>query len=153
MNEALQQGGCRCGDVRFAALGAPLLTFACHCTGCQRMTASAFSLNSVYSAERFELVEGHTVLGGLRGATKHHFCASCMSWLFTVPDGMEGYVVVRSTLLVRAGEHRPFADMWRSEGLEWAESGAGRRFDTVPGENEFPQLVASYASWDGRVTT
>ena len=36
----LQEGGCRCGQVRFRIDGGPLITMACHCTGCQRMTAS-----------------------------------------------------------------------------------------------------------------
>jgi hypothetical protein len=115
------------------------------------MTASAFSLNSLYSADQFELLEGETVLGGLKGPAKQHFCASCSSWLFTVPEGMDAYVVVRSTLLDDCERHRPFVDMWRGEGLDWVGSGAERRFDTVPGQDEFPLLVADYAAWDGRV--
>ena len=145
-------GACRCGGVRFAARGAPLMTFACHCSGCRRMTASAFSLNSLYPAERFEMTEGETVLGGMKAGTRHHFCASCMSWLYTVPEGGEAFVVVRSALLEDGSRHRPFADMWRREGLDWVESGAARRFDMVPGDEEFPQLLADYAGWDGRVT-
>ena len=148
-----QQGGCRCGDVRFAVQGAPLLTFACHCTGCRLMTASAFSLSSLYPAEAFELVEGETVPGGLRGETRHHCCPSCMSWLFTVPPGMDAYVNIRPALLDEAEAHRPFMDVWLSEGLGWAKSGAPRAYQTVPGEDEFPELMAAYAAWDGRVRT
>jgi hypothetical protein len=33
-----KHGGRRCGQVRFTVFGRPLLTMACHCTGCQRMT-------------------------------------------------------------------------------------------------------------------
>jgi hypothetical protein len=36
------QGGCRCNQVRFDISRPPLLTMACHCTGCQRMSASAY---------------------------------------------------------------------------------------------------------------
>ena len=41
-------GSCRCGKVGISVTGAPMLTMACHCSGCQRMTASAFSLSSLY---------------------------------------------------------------------------------------------------------
>jgi hypothetical protein len=146
-----QQGACRCGATRFAVSGAPLLTFACHCTGCRRMTAAPFSLSSLYPAERFDLVEGETVPGGLKGETRHNFCPSCMSWLFTVPAGMDAYVNIRSAMLDEAAAHRPFLDMWRSEGLAWADSGAERGYDTVPNEDEFSDLMAAYSAWDGRV--
>ena len=42
------EGGCRCGRVRLRVEAPPLITMACHCTGCQRMSASAFSLTVQY---------------------------------------------------------------------------------------------------------
>jgi hypothetical protein len=152
VSEEAHQGGCRCGGVRFAVHGAPILTFACHCTGCQRMTGSAYSLSSLYPAERFEVLEGDTVLGGLKGPSKQHFCPSCMSWLFTVPEGFDAFVNIRSPMLDDVAGHRPFVDMWRSEGPEWGESGAERRFDKIPEEHEFAELTAAYGEWSGRVT-
>jgi hypothetical protein len=146
----VSEGACRCGAVQFRAEGSPLITMACHCTGCQRMTGGDYSLSSLYPAERFDS-GGETVLGGIKGATKHHFCTSCMSWLFTVPEGFEGFVNVRSSMFDDAREHRPFVDMWLSEALPGAESGAPRRFDTVPQEEEFGELMRAYADWDGRV--
>jgi hypothetical protein len=41
-----KEGGCRCGRVRLKITKRPLLTMACHCTGCQRMSSSAFSLSA-----------------------------------------------------------------------------------------------------------
>ena len=41
------EGGCRCGRVRFRLSEQPWLEAACHCRGCQRMTASAFSTTLV----------------------------------------------------------------------------------------------------------
>ena len=38
-------GGCRCDRLRLLITEAPLVTMACHCAGCQRMSASAFSLS------------------------------------------------------------------------------------------------------------
>src|SRR3546814_9366082 len=44
-------GSCRCGGIQLEITAAPLLTMACHCVGCQKMTASAFSLSAARSEE------------------------------------------------------------------------------------------------------
>jgi hypothetical protein len=36
------RGGCQCGAVRYLVTGPPLVFYICHCTQCQRQTASAF---------------------------------------------------------------------------------------------------------------
>ena len=146
----MSDGACRCGAVRLRAEGSPLVTMACHCTGCQRMTGGAYSLSSLYPAERFSS-EGETVLGGMKGGTNHHFCPSCLSWVFTVPDGFEAFVNVRSPMFDDAARHRPFTAMWLSEALPGADSGAPKRFETAPEEQEFGALISAYADWDGRV--
>ena len=84
-------GTCRCGKIQFKVSVEPLITMACHCTGCQRMTASAFSLSSLYPNNEFEVTLGEPVLGGLHGATRHYFCPHCMSWLYTRPDGLDDF--------------------------------------------------------------
>ncbi len=65
------QGGCRCGQVRLQVTAPPLLTMACHCTGCQRMTASAFSLSIALPAEGLAVTRGEPVIGGLHGSPRH----------------------------------------------------------------------------------
>ena len=52
------EGGCRCGGVRFRVTKAPLITMACHCTGCQKMTASAYSTSVAIPADGFEVIKG-----------------------------------------------------------------------------------------------
>lgn len=140
-----QNGECRCGRVRFHVHGEPLITMACHCTGCQRMTASAFSLSSLYAAEGFEVTAGEPVIGGLRGATRHFFCPDCLSWLFTRPEGLPGFVNVRSTMLEEAASHRPFIETWTAEKLPWATTGAQHAFEKFPPPESSPALLAEFA--------
>ena len=86
--------------MRFEITAPPLLTMACHCTGCQRMTASAFSLSAAIPAGSFTITQGEPVLGGMRNATTHHFfCPRCMSWMFTRSQGMDWFVNLRATML------------------------------------------------------
>ena len=105
-NQGGTTGSCRCGQVRITARGAPLMTFACHCTGCQRMTASAFSLSAMYP-EAAVTIEGDAVLGGMRGELRHHFCPSCLSWVYTTAPIMGPMVNIRTTMLDDAPRRNP----------------------------------------------
>jgi hypothetical protein len=143
--EQVHKGECRCGQVRFQVRGAPILTMACHCTGCQRMTASAFSLSSLYASSNLEVTEGEPVIGGLHGATRHFFCPHCMSWLFTRPEGLEDFVNVRATMLGNAREFTPFVETYTSEALPWARTPAVHSFEKFPPMERYAQLVEDFA--------
>jgi hypothetical protein len=151
VTEAAHPGQCRCGAIRLEASGAPLITMACHCTGCQRMTGGAYSVSSFYAADRFRLTAGATVRGGLKTGPDHEFCPECMSWMFTTAKEIEGFVNVRSTMFDDASVHRPYVEMFKAEALPGATSGAVRSYEGFPQDNEFPALIADYANWDGRV--
>lgn len=138
------EGGCRCGQVRFRVSAPPLLTMACHCRGCQQMTASAFSLSAVYPAEAFEVVTGEPVLGGLHGPTRHFFCPHCKSWMFTRPETAEWIVAVRATLLDDPHDFEPFVETFTDEKLPWAATGALRSFPRFPEFEEYAGLTAAY---------
>ena len=43
MTVETNEGGCRCGAIRFTAHGAPRLVANCHCRDCRRATGSAFA--------------------------------------------------------------------------------------------------------------
>lgn len=144
-NAEEQDGACRCGQVRFRVKGKPVLTMACHCTGCQRMTASAFSLSVLYTSDAFEMVQGEPVIGGLHGAARHFFCPHCMSWLFTRPEGLDAFVNVRATMLDDARDFSPFIETYTSEALPWAKTPAVHSFDKFPPMERYPELVAEFA--------
>ena len=53
-----QTGGCLCGAVRYEITQPPLVAYTCHCTVCQRLTGSAFSLAIVVEAEACRFAGG-----------------------------------------------------------------------------------------------
>ena len=144
----VRQGGCRCGKVRFEVSGEPMLTVACHCTGCQHMSASAFSLSEGYSADAFQVTAGNPVIGGIHGPTRHYHCDYCKSWLYTEPDGIEGFVNVRSTMFDEPRRERPFVNVFVSESLPWARTGAAHSYDKLPAMEEWPRLIGAFAERD-----
>ena len=61
MNEPAEypvEGSCACGKVRYRVQSKPLFVHCCHCRCCQRESGSAFALNAMIEADRFELTAG-----------------------------------------------------------------------------------------------
>ena len=144
------EGGCRCGKVRIKVSAPALLTMACHCTGCQRMTASAYSLSVAVPSEGFAVTSGDPVIGGLHGATRHYFCPYCMSWMFTRPEGMDWFVNIRATMLDDTQGFAPFIETWTSERLPWATTPAVHSYETVPAMEDYEGLLQEYTGWADR---
>ena len=141
------EGGCRCGRTRLRISCRPILTMACHCTGCQRMTASAFSLSAAIPSEGFAVTAGEPIIGGLQGATRHYFCPFCMSWMFTRPEGMDWFVNVRPTMLDTPAWSTPFIETWTKEKLPWATTPAVRSYETFPRFEDYEEIVQAYRRW------
>ena len=138
-------GGCRCGRVRLRISAPPLLTMACHCVGCQRMSASAFSLSAAIPGVGFSVVQGEPAIGGLHGPARHSFCPWCMSWLFTRPEGIDGFVNLRPTMLDDPSWFAPFIETMTSEKLAWAMTPAVHSFDRWPPAEFYEALIQGYA--------
>lgn len=141
-----KEGGCRCGQVRFMITAPAFLTAVCHCTGCQRMTGSAFSLSAAFPSNAFTITKGEPVIGGLHGSTRHFFCPHCLSWMFTRPDGFD-FVNVRTTMLDDPNGFSPFIETYTSEKLAWAGTPAPHKFVKFPAMEEIPSLLEKYAQW------
>ncbi|GEO85013.1 MULTISPECIES: GFA family protein [Alphaproteobacteria] len=142
------EGGCRCEQVRLKVKGRPVMTFACHCTGCQKMTASAFSLSSLYPEQSLEVFGLEPVIGGLHGELRHFCCPYCMSWIFTRFDGLGPFVNVRATMLGGSRDFRPFIETCTSEKLPWAQTPARHSYPHFPPMEAFPALMAEFAASD-----
>jgi hypothetical protein len=130
----------------------PLLTLACHCAGCQRMSASAFSLSIAVPAAGFEVAQGEPVIGGLHGASRHFHCPHCKSWLFTRPEGMDEMVNVRASMLDERSWFAPFVETCTSEAYPWAKTGAPHGFTNIPEASVWGPLVAEFAKSGPRPT-
>ena len=141
------EGGCRCGQTRIRVTAPPLLASACHCTGCQRMSASAFSLTLTLQREGFEVSAGDPVIGGLHGPTRHFFCSYCKSWMFTrPPDGGDQFVNLRPSMLDNHDWFVPFLEVWTQEKLPWASTPAVHSHATQPEFEDFAKLTEAFAA-------
>jgi hypothetical protein len=143
---------CRCGGVRMKVTAAPIMTGACHCKGCQRMTGGAYSISVMLPTAGFEVVEGEPVIGGLHGASRHFHCGHCKSWLFTKPEGMDDMVNLRASMLEDASWFTPFVETCRAEGFAWANTGAKHSFPNIPEMGAWGPLIQEFATGGSRPT-
>ena len=144
-------GACRCGRVQLRISEPPLLAMACHCLGCQHMSASAFSLSIAVPTTGFSVVKGQTVVGGLHGdQSQHHHCDWCKCWLLTRVLPEQGFVNVRPSVLQEHQWFEPFIETQTAEKLPWASTPAKHSFARFPALDAYPGLIAEYAEVDGR---
>jgi hypothetical protein len=139
-------GGCRCGEIRLRVTMPPLLAGACHGTGCQKMTGSAFSITLTVPSDGFKVTVGEPIRGGLGSGVSHHMhCPKCLSWVYTRADGFDWFVNIRATMLDDHGWFAPFVELWTDEKLPWAQIGAPRSYQRDPDLAEWEELMQAYA--------
>jgi hypothetical protein len=79
-------GSCQCGNVNYEVTEAPLVTVACHCKDCQKLSTSAFSVSMILKRSGFRVLSGDlksweraTAAGGTAVCW---FCPDCGNRIF-----------------------------------------------------------------------
>jgi hypothetical protein len=135
--ELPQTGGCQCGAVRYEITQTPIIVYTCHCTDCQRMTSSAFSLGCVLPDGAFRLVQGEPkgvqrTTGSGRVSTRW-VCPECGVWVCTAPRPGSTVRNVRGGTLDDTSWLRPTAHIWTRSKQPWLPIPEGdRKFETQP---------------------
>lgn len=140
------RGSRRCGTIQTPAAKPPIVTAACHRRGCQKMSASAFSLPAIVPAEGFELLAGEPVVGLHDPARRRHFCGWRISWIFARVAAREGFVTLRSAMFEGGEALRPYMETCASETLAFAQTGAAESF---PEARDFGRFMAADRDWPG----
>ena len=130
-------GGCQCGKIRYEITEVPQLVYTCHCTDCQRITSSAFSLGVALPDVAVRLTAGEQ--GAIErvpdsGRLNTRFvCSGCASWVCSLPwgDGM----CVRAGTLDDTSWLRPTRHIWsRSKQPRVTFANGDEIFDGQPSE-------------------
>ena len=139
------EGSCMCGQVKVRVSIAPIITMACHCSGCQKLSASAFSLTAMVPAAGFALIAGETRIGALHGDNPYVYCANCLNWLYTELTSAP-FVNVRPGLFDVSAWSVPFIESYVSEKLPWATTPAKHSFEKYPEPRQYGPLMAEFAA-------
>ena len=119
--ELPQAGGCLCGKIRYEITEAPRLVYTCHCTDCQHLTSSAFSI--ALAVAGFRLMGGEPrPLEGIAdsGRVKIRWvCPECGCWLFSTGKPGDGLFRVRVGTLDDTSWPRPTKHFWVRSKQPW----------------------------------
>ena len=122
MDQAMLDGGCWCGAVRYRVADAFLYACICHCSRWGAATGSAFKPFAGIESDKLAIVEGERrgAPHQQRGAQRHTRCATCGSLLFSVVrDG--AYVHVALGSLIDSPSIRPTHHIFVGSKAPWFE--------------------------------
>lgn len=130
-----QTGGCQCGKCRYEITAAPIMVYTCHCTACQHVTGSAFSMALLVETAAFkltgiELEPIHRTADSGRTVTRL-VCPECGSWVGNAarPDDQR----VRAGTLDDTSWLRPTLHFWTRSKQPWVVlPEADQIFETQP---------------------
>ena len=139
-------GACLCGAVEVHVTAPPLLSTACHCRDCQKLTTSAFSLTTLFPSDSV-FCTGSLIRGGHRSAPRlHYFCASCLTFIYSRIEGAEHRINLRTSILDDAPLFPPFVELMTVNKMPWAEVPATHSFTHFPESPEKLQaLIKAFA--------
>lgn len=127
----MHEGGCLCGQVRYAFSGDPIMTAICHCRHCQKQSGAPFSLVCVVADEAYRET-GETRIYEDRGesgaAVYRHFCATCGSPIRSMATVLSGLTIVKAGTLDRPAPWTPALEAYCDSALKWMPPITDQRF-------------------------
>ena len=119
-------GRCHCGHIAFEADVDPEQVLLCHCTDCQTLHGSAFSVVVPAEANSFRLRSGEptyyvkTADSGNR--RRQAFCPRCGTRIYSAPaDATSSYVGLRVACLRQRDRLVPKQQYWRRSAQAWVD--------------------------------
>lgn len=142
-------GGCQCGQIRYEIQAEPLTLYACHCTECQRQSASAFGMSMPVAREAFRLLNG-TPQQWSRPATSGRtvvcfFCSECGTRLFHQPTRNNKITNIKPGTLDDTSWLRPVANLWTTSAQPWVSlSDNMLNIEQQPTSEEFVEMCMRF---------
>ena len=130
-------GGCLCGKVRYSANAEPAFVGVCHCTDCQKVTGSAFSV-IVAVPKPVLKIEGKLATYSKAGDTgktvERRFCPECGSSVIDEASALPDVVMLSTGTLDDASWVKPSMEIFCDSAQSWVHlQGDMQRFPKMPG--------------------
>ncbi|MDB5396565.1 MAG: aldehyde-activating protein [Rhodospirillales bacterium] len=142
-------GGCQCGAVRYEIAAEPLTVIACHCTECQKQSASAFGMTMPVPRPSFTITKGEPAhwertadSGNIVGGA---FCAACGVRLYHEPAN-KAFLNVKPGTLDDASWVSPVGHIWTDRAQPWLRD----RLEGIVYRGQQPDMAALIAAWRNR---
>lgn len=130
-----REGGCQCGQVRYAVEGEPVHAALCHCGDCRASAGAPVMAWAAFASENFRILAGEPRAYNSSGAAFRHFCPKCGTGLWYVnEEALPGLVDIQIGTLDDPEAMPPSAHIQAAEQLSWMKSAENlTHFDRFPG--------------------
>ncbi|MBU3915125.1 GFA family protein [bacterium] len=121
--EKIFKGSCQCQDVKYKVTGSPLTLFVCHCTECQKQSASAFGMALWIRQKEVELISGElktwvrTMPSGRKMACD--FCPNCGTRIFHRQVDKAEMISIKPGTLDDTSLLKPVGHIWKKSAQPW----------------------------------
>ena len=116
------EGGCLCEAVRYSSSAELITTVHCCCRDCRKIGGTGHATHSVIPADSFELTGSVTEFSCTADSgnrISRYFCPKCGSAIYHTRDGMEGFVVVRTSSMDDPEIARPERVIYTGSAVSW----------------------------------
>ena len=121
--QAPLSGGCQCGGVRYALAAAAMPPVICHCTECQKQTASAFGMTLPVLRRDLELLSGELKEWRRRADSGRSlacfFCPDCGTRVYHSSSMGPEYWHLKPGTLDDTSWLEPVAQVWTKSAQPW----------------------------------
>lgn len=114
-------GSCRCGDVRYRLLNAPLFVHACHCLDCQKASGSAFGITIIVLESDLICDRGEFVSTTVAANRTTFICQSCEDVIYSTAAHHPCTALLRSQTLDDPRLLDINAHIWITEKHAWLD--------------------------------
>jgi hypothetical protein len=125
MPDAVTEGGCLCGAIRYVADGEPTASMICHCNSCCRAAGSPVVAWLTFPATRFAFVRGAPSAYRSTTPVTRTFCSRCGTSLTYVHAERPSEIDVTTASLDDPDTFPPTHHSWIGDGAGWLRFGDG----------------------------
>jgi len=120
------KAACQCGQVTYELKKAPIAVFACHCTECQKLATTPFSVTALYDAEDIQFFgqlkewQRSSDSGNISAAK---FCPTCGNRIYHYNPDIPSSIKLKLKPIDHdsAKLFEPTTHLWVSEKVDWVE--------------------------------
>ena len=122
MRGTTMEGGCYCGEVRFAATGRPIHQTICYCSNCRRAAGAQSVAWLTFADAVFSFVKGTPARFRTQTSAWRTFCRTCGTSLTYANDGRPDEIDVTMGSLDHPEDFPPDKSVFEGERLSWDTS-------------------------------
>ena len=117
------EGGCFCGNIRYAADDGDYIRANCHCTMCWGTSAAPYVAWMMVPNDKFRYTRGEPKTLDSSDKGKRYFCPDCGTHLACITTHRPDIVDITIGSLDSPADYPPTLQVWHDTRLPWVHDG------------------------------